>query len=191
MSKVLQRLNVVAIWLLGGVLASVVVAQIRSGVRPTAQAAPPDDDWLWPQTLQVYPAHAGDPVKLVKITKGGNEILPGTYKMPQIAADTFHGRDAVRDWLSDASITLRSQTSKNIAAVGIAVVFHMRRTDAECGEPPRETQCGKDPHWCDGGCPTLLHDTLHWGLIAPMTASGLEARYAQARADGEYWRILR
>ncbi len=191
MSKILPRLNVLVISFLAVVLTSVLVAQTKPGVRPTARAGRPDDEWTWPQTLQVYPAHPGDPVRLVKITKGGNEIVPGTYQMPQIATDTFHGRDAVRDWLSDASITLRSQTSKNIAAVGIAVVFPMRRTDAECGEPPRGVWCGKDPHWCDGGCPTLLHDTLHWGLIPPMTASCLEARYAQARADGEYWRVLR
>jgi hypothetical protein len=191
MSKILQRLNALVISLLALVLTSVLVAQIRSGVHPTARASPPGDDWLWPQTLEVYPAHAGDPVKLVKITKGGNEIVPGTYKMPQIAADMFQGPDAVKDWLSDASFTLRSQTSKNIAAVGIAVLFPTRRTDEECGEPPRGVDCGKDSHWCDGGCPTLIDNTLHWGLVPPMTASGLEARYAQARAGGEHWRILR
>lgn len=145
----------------------------------------------WPETLQVYPSHPGDPVKLVRILKDGKELVPGTYRMPQIAGDAGQTVDAVKGWLDAASFTLKSQTSKNIVSIGISVVFPTRNTDLECGEPPRGEWCGANPHWCDGGCPTLTHDALHWGLIPGKTASGLEARYAQLRDDGENWRIVR
>ena len=180
-TKFLQRLNLLAICLLGGVLAAVLIAQVRPGGRP------PDRDRAlneasWPKTLEVYPLHPGDPVKLVKIMKGGNELVPGTYRMPQISGDPLQNVDAVKEWLRDASFTLRSQTSKNIVSVGIAVVFPVRRTDVDCHsvtgvKPAREPWCDAYPHWCDGGCPTLIHNTLHWGKIPHLTASGLEARY--------------
>ena len=144
---------------------------------------------MWPKTLQVYPSHPGDPVKLVRVMKDGKEVVPGTYRMPQVAGDRFQDVEAVKEWLRDASFILKSQTSKNIVSVGIAVVVHVRRTDLECGDSPRETWC-QNPHWCDGGCPTLIHNTLHWGLIPGLTASGLEARYTRARAEGQHWRTL-
>lgn len=201
MSKLLERLNVLAICLLGGVLASVLVAQVLPGVRPpagsVAEAEMYEREWAWPKTLQVYPSRPGDPAKLVRIMKDGQEIVPGTYRMPEIAGDGDQSVDAVKEWLKDASFTLRSRTSKNIVSVGIAVVFFVRRNDFECISDPvlvksglPEPWCNAHPHWCDGGCPELIDTTLHWGLIPAMTASGLEARYAHARAEGQYWRAL-
>lgn len=63
----------------------------------------------------------------------------------------------------------------------MAVVFATRRTDLECGDSdsPRGVSCGANPHWCDGGCPELIENTLHWGLIPGPAASGLEARYGE------------
>jgi hypothetical protein len=187
MSGLFHRLNMLAIWLLGGVLASVLVVRVWPAGRALARAGAPDeeDEWTWPKTLEVYPPHPGDPVKLVRITEDGNEVVPGKYRMPQIAGSVGHSLDAVKGWLSDASFTLKSQTSKNIVSVGITVVFPVRNTDRECGEPPREVWCLGNPHWCDGGCPTLFHNSLHWGLIPGTTASGLEARYARYRAERE------
>jgi len=195
MSKLLERLNVLAICLLGGVLASALVAQVLPGVRPPAGSVAESEmyerEWAWPKTLQVYPSHPGDPVKLVRIMKDGKEIVPGTYRMPEIAGDDSHQVDAVKDWLKDASFTLRSQTSKNIVSVGIAVVFPVRNTDYDCVSDPglgpgtHEPWCKLHPHWCDGGCPQLIDTTLHWGLIPGMTASGLETRY-RAEATGHY-----
>ncbi|MBZ5670301.1 MAG: hypothetical protein LAO04_11295 [Acidobacteriia bacterium] len=192
MWKVLQRLNVLAICLLGGVLAAVLVAQIWPRVRALAQADPRDDEWTgqstWPRTLQVYPAHEGDPVKLVKITKAGQELVPGKYELPQIAGDTSQNVDAAKDWLSDVSFTLKSQTPKNIVSVGAAFVLPVRRTDLACFYGDRSglsAWCEAHPHWCDGGCPTLVHTTLHWGLVPAVTASGLGARY-RAEATGKY-----
>jgi len=75
MLKALQRLNVLAIWLLGGLLASVLVARIWPEVRAFARGGGTDDEWAWPNTLQVYPSHPGDPVKLVRIMKGGTEVI--------------------------------------------------------------------------------------------------------------------
>lgn len=190
MSRVLQRLNVLAIWLLGGVLASVLVARIWPTGRPLAQASAPDNKWAWPLTLQVYPAHPGDPVMLVRITKDGKEVVPGRYRMPQIVGDGFQDVDAVKEWLRDASFALKNQSSKNVVSVGIAVVFPARRADIEChsitgSKSAREPWCDAHPHWCDGGCPELVDSTVHWGRIPALTASGLEARY-RAEAKGMF-----
>jgi len=186
MSKLIDRLSVIAIWLLGSVLASVLLARVWPGVRLLARGGAPDDEGVWPKTLGVYPSHPADPVKLVRITEDGNEVVPGRYRIPQIAGSLGQSLDAVHDWLNHASFTLRSQTSKNIVSVGIAVVFPARNTDQECGEPTGRGKvwCGENPQWCDGGCPSLFHDSLHWGLIPGMTASGLEARFARYRAEG-------
>ena len=180
MSKLLQRLNVLAICLLGSVLASVLAIQVWPGVRLLARSGAGDDPWAWwPKTLQVYPSHPSDPVKLVRIIKDEKELLPGVYKMPQIAGDGLQNGHAVKEWLKDASFTLRSQTARNIVSVGISVVFPTRSTDGDCFYP----------HWSDSGCPELIDTTLHWGLIPALTASGLEARYARYRAEGKQ-RIL-
>jgi hypothetical protein len=126
---------------------------------------------------------------------GGTEAVPGTYRMPEIAGDHSHVVDAVRAWLKEASFVLKSQTTNNIVAVGMAVVFPERRTDLECHEitgskSAREPWCDAHPHWCDGGCPELILNTMHWGRIPALAASGLEARYARARAEGKHWRKL-
>jgi hypothetical protein len=179
---------VLAICLLGGVLVSVLLAQVRPGTLPSAKARAVEDEWVWPKTLQVYPSHPGDPVKLVRILKDGKEVAPGTYTMPQIAGDIPQDLDGVKEWLKDASFTLKSGTSKTIVSLGMAVVFPVRNTDVECaygGTPAPNPWCDAHPHWCDGGCPTLVVTTLHWGRIPPLAASGLEARY-RAEAKGRY-----
>lgn len=190
MSTVLQRLNLLAVWLLGGVLASVLVVRAWPQARSLAGIGADDDPWAWPNTLQVYPAHAGDPVRLVKITKDGKQLVPGTYRMPKIAGEGLENGDAIMEWLRDASFTLKSQTSKSIVSVGIAVVFPARDTGLECtsftgSKSAHEPLCDAYPHWCDGGCPELIHNTLHWGLIPGLTASGLGARY-RAEAKGQF-----
>jgi hypothetical protein len=193
MLRLLQRLNVLAICLLGGVLASVMVAQVLPKARPLSRPGPTkdEDEWTWPTTLQVYPSHPADPVRLVRITKGGEELVPGTYRMPHIAGASSENTEAVKEWLRDVSFILKSETPKNIVSIGIAVVFPARLTDFECattadaGGAPGKWWCGSDPHWCDGGCPELVHYPLHWGLIPAATVSGLEARY-RAEARGHF-----
>ena len=195
MLKALQRLSVLAIWLLGGVLAAGLAAQISPRGRAPAQDEWSGDAWPWPQTLQVYPANPGDPVKLVRIMKDGKEVFPGTYIRPEMSEDYSSSSNPVEDWLRDASFVLKNQTWKTIVCVGISVVFPARMTGIECSsitgsKSAREPWCEAHPHWCDGGCPELIHNTLHWGLIPGPTASGLEARYARDRANGKYWRTL-
>ncbi len=183
-AKVLQRLNLLAICLLGGVLASVLIAQVLPSVHPHSQpkTGREYDDWPWPQTLQVYPSHPGDPVKLVRITKGAKEIVPGRYRMPVIVSPNVGDPRPLDDWLGEVSFVLQNQGSRNIVSVGIAVVFPARRTDIDCphltGEQlTNDGWCDAHPHWCDGGCPVLIYKTLHWGRIPKNTAAGLEARY--------------
>lgn len=190
MPKPLERMNLIAICLLGAALGSVVVAQIRPAVsQRNDSGAALKDEWRWPDTLQVYPSHPDDPVKLVKITKGRSELVPGLYKMPLIAGTSTEDMGAVGEWLErDVSITLKSQTSKAIVTVGISVIFPARDTGIDCfygdkGGPMSEAWCGSHPNWCDGGCPEFVTDMLHWGLIPAGTLSGLEARFARWRAE--------
>ncbi len=189
-SRVLQRLNALAICLLAGALASVLVAQVLPRSRPPA---PPgwtkwDAEWTWPKTLQVCPSEPGDPVKLVRILKDGKEIVPGTYQMPEASGDHFLNPNPVDDWLKDMSFVVENDTSKNIVSVGIAVVFPARQTGYECSDitgdkSPHDAWCDAHPHWCEGGCPALVHKSLHWGRIPDVTTPGLEARF---RADNRW-----
>jgi len=131
---------------------------------------------------------AGRPGEAGQDHKRREELLAWKYKMPQIAGDASQIVAAVKDWLSDVSFTLKSQTSKNIAALSIAVVLPVRGTDLECNsitgeKSAREPWCEAHPHWCDGGCPELVTNTLHWGLIPAQAASGLHSRY-KAEAKG-------
>jgi len=185
MSGILRRLNVLAICLLGGVLGAVLVVEVwpraraLAQVRPTAQDAKEEAELRWPETLQVYPAHSGDPIKLVKVTKAGLQLQPGKYQLPKIAGDDFETPRAVQQWLGDLAFTLKSEASKSIVSVGIAVVLPVRRTDVDCLTFAQYGQrwCDAHPHYCDGGCPVIRFCTLHWGLVPAATASGLRSRY--------------
>lgn len=189
MSRLLQLLNVLAVCLLGGVFAPFLVAQTQAGSR-SPERFPPEDPERRPNTLEVYPSHAGDPAELVRIMKDGQEVVPGSYALPQIAGNIFQDTDAVKNWLNGVSFTLKSRASKTIVSVGIGVVFPARRTDLTCSSitghrRPDEPWCEAHPHYCDGGCPERLAGTLHWGLIPGWTRSGLEARY-RGEAEGIY-----
>lgn len=189
MSQVLGRLNVLATWLLGGVIASVLVVQAWPEVRALAGIGQDEAQWTWPKTLQVYPAYPGDPVRLVRITKNGTELVPGSYTMPQITGDDiFTVHDAVKEWAKDLSFTVKSRAAKKIVSVGIAVMVPVREIDIDCNsitgmKSAHEPWCDEHPHWCDGGCPLLIHNTLHWGRIPAPALRGLEVRYG-AEAKG-------
>ncbi|HEV2350162.1 MAG TPA: hypothetical protein VG028_09995 [Terriglobia bacterium] len=125
-------------------------------------------------------------MKLVKVLKDGKEILPGTYMMPEASGDHFRNPSPLDEWLKDMSFVLENDTSKNVVSVGIAVVLPARQTGLECLHITggNNAWCDAHPHWCDGGCPALLHKTLHWGRMPAMTASGLRARNrATGRVD--------
>jgi hypothetical protein len=193
MSKILQRLNVLVISLLALVLTSVLVAQIKPGVRPTAQAGSPDEEGVWPKTLEVSPSEPGDPVRLVRILKGGEEIVPGTYILPEVSAPIGGNLVNLLDgWQKDMSIVLENDSSKDIISVGIGIVFPARDTSIECSDmtgnkSPHEPWCEAHPHWCDGGCPSLMEDSLHWGRVPVDTAKALQARYsAEGRGEVTY-----
>lgn len=186
MSRLIPRLNLLAICLLAAVVGCVLVAQVRPQPPATARAQAKDNDWEWPKTLEVCPSRPGDPVMLVKIIKGGQEVVPAMYRMPEVSGDASANDNAFNDWLKDASFVLENQTSKSIVSVGIAVVFPARETSVECSDitgykVPHDPWCDAHPHYCDGGCPALIHKALHWGRIPAMTASGLEARYRAER----------
>lgn len=186
MSRLIPRLNLLAICLLAGVVGCVLVAQVRPQPGAAARAQADDNDWVWPKALEVCPSRPGDPVVLVKIVKDGQVVVPGTYVLPEISGDHFSNPNAQDDWLKDTSFVVRNQSPKNIVSVGIAVVFPARQTSQECWEitgnkSPHEPWCDAHPHWCDGGCPSLIHKALHWGRIPAIAESGLEARYSGRR----------
>lgn len=176
MSKLLERLNSVAICLLGGALASALVLRAWPQVRAGAGAEASEIAWPMPETLQVYPAHPGDPVTLVGITKSGSEVELGKYRAPLLEADYFSGPNPFDDWLKDASFVVRNQTSRNIVCVGISVVFPVRRPGIDCHSAFNDPWCDQHPNWCDGGCPVLVERTLQWGRIPAAAATGLETR---------------
>jgi hypothetical protein len=154
----------------------------------TQQAAKDEAERTWPKTLQLCPAHAGDPVKLMKITKGGVALQPGKYELPKIVGTDFENPHAFLRWLGDVAFTLRSEAPKNIVSVGMAVMLPVRNTDVDCITRIRDygdTLCRIDPHWCDGGCPVIRWCTLHWGLVPETAASALRSRYA-SWAKGDY-----
>jgi hypothetical protein len=168
MSKLVDRLSVIAIWLLGAVLASVLVARIWPEVRLLARGGAPndDDEWTWPKTLQVYPSHPGDPVRLVRITKDGDEVTPGKYRIPPMEGGTFSGPNPLDDWLRDASFVVRNQSTRNIVCVGISVVLPARQTDVDCPSTTSSVGwCDQHPTWCEGGCPILVQ-TIQTALPA-------------------------
>jgi hypothetical protein len=201
MSRVLQRLNVLATCLLGGVLGAVLVVQIWPQVRAlaqgpmSAQAAKEEAEFTWPKTLQVTPAHAGDPVELVRIAKGGEELVPGKYKLPQIAGNNFDNVKAVEEWVRDVSFTLKSHASKGVVSLGMAVILPVRDTDFDCLTVGGTSQkwCDAHAHYCDGGCPVIRYCTLHWGMVPDASRTGLESRF-KAEAELNYgnrdWREL-
>jgi hypothetical protein len=146
----------------------------------TEQATREEAELRWPETLTLCPALARDPVKLLKVFKAGLQLQPGKFELPKIAGDDFETPRAVQQWLRDVAFTLKSEASKSIVSVGIAVVLPVRRTDVDCLTLAEygERWCDAHPHYCDGGCPVLKYCTLHWGLVPAATASGLRSRYA-------------
>ena len=182
MSRLLQRLNLLAILLLGGTLASVLVVRMWPAARLVGQIRSPEGQWDWWKTLHVCPSHPGDPVKLVKILKDGKEIVPGTYKIPEASGDMFQVRDALTDWLRDISFVLKNESPKTVVAVGMAVVFPTRRTDYDnryiaANTSAPDVWLARNPHYCDGGCPNLLMRIMHWGRMPAQVVSALQAGY--------------
>ncbi|MGD0224574.1 MAG: hypothetical protein ABSF71_19765 [Terriglobia bacterium] len=186
MCKLIPRLNLVAICLLAGVLAAVLVRVLAAQMRPQSAAVAAlakEHDWVWSKTLQVCPTQRGDPVKLVRIIKDGKEVVPGVYPLPDIVGDHFLHPNPLDDWLKDTLLVVRNQSSKNIVSIGIAFVFPARQTNSDCRYlvtnkwSPSDPFCDANPGWCEGGCPVLLEKSSHWGFVPAVAASGLEARY--------------
>ncbi len=182
MSSILQRVNVLATCLLGGVLASILVAQVLPRTpRPIGpKQAKMEAEWIWPDTLQVVPSQPGDAVKLVRIIKGDHEIIPGESKLPALAGDLDGLYKTFDAWLNDVSFVVQNQTERPIVAVGVSVVLPVRQTGMPClfngerepGLAP-DPWCDQHPHWCDGGCPLLVIRNMQWGRIPPEAATGL------------------
>ena len=136
----------------------------------------------------MYSSQPGDPVKLVSIVKGGEEIQPGTYGIPRISGDRSRDTDAVDDWLKDVSFVLLNQTKKTITSVGLSVVLPVRRTDSDCvsstgSKSSPSPWCDAHPDFCDGGCPALIQKTLHWGQIPAEAVSALKALYRDKNVE--------
>jgi hypothetical protein len=169
MFKSIPRLKLAGICIVVGALGRVLIAQVPPQA-PTAGRAGANvgQPWEWPKTLEVYPSHPGDPIRLVRIMKGGKELKPGTDPVPDIAGDLLEGGDAVREWLKDVSFVLRNQGTKNIVSVGLAAVLPARETAYPCPRMGAEFA---------ESCPSLYQHSLHWGRIPAQLAAALRGRH--------------
>ena len=194
MSSVLRWLNVLATCLLGGVLGAVLAVQTWPRVRALAQGEAAQhqfwpqselDRWKWPKTLQVW-AHPDDPLRLVRIIKAGQEVVPGKYELPEISGDDFSTLGPLKDWLRDTTIVLENDSSRTVVAVGISVILPARETNVDCPlivPVAVDPFCQANPGWCDNGCAVLIQGTFHWGLVPASVARGLRSRF-KAEAKG-------
>jgi hypothetical protein len=137
MSKPLDRLTLITLCLLGGVLAAVFIPKgwnrvnLVPVVRAQASAAPGIKTVIINKTRQL------DPIEVTQVLEGGSEIVPGDPSAADSAwlnpaglsvvstrefraAYKFPGGD---NWLRDLEVVLRNRTSKNIVQVVMDVTF--------------------------------------------------------------------
>lgn len=137
MSKLLDRLTLTALCLLGGVLAVVFIAKgwyrvdvpvVRAQSNPTAGM----------RTVIVNKTQRLDPLEVVRVLEGGTEVAPSapsqdnlhwlvrddlpvrTTKEFRAAYNIFDNDDT---WLQNLSLVLRNRTSKSIAFLWVGVGF--------------------------------------------------------------------
>ncbi|MFZ0963654.1 MAG: hypothetical protein WAO35_22550 [Terriglobia bacterium] len=142
MSKLLDRLILVTLCLLGGVLAIVFIPKGWNRVHlvPVVRAQSNPEPGI--KTVVVNKTRQLDPIEVTQILEGGKEVLSSDPSqadsdwmnpkdLPVLTSREF--RDAYKfsageDWLKDLEVVLRNRTSKNI--VRVALEFRFPETTA-------------------------------------------------------------
>lgn len=95
-----------------------------------------------PRTVDIEPENLSDAVKIVRISEGGMEVLPGRFLEPYLPGKPFQAGD---NWLRDLSITLKNQTSKKIAFVWVTFIFPQDESNIFEGHIYWELMLGQPP----------------------------------------------
>lgn len=134
MSRLLDRLTLVAVYVLGGVLVSLLVLKGWHGVDVVPIVQAQSDSTAGIRTVLVNKTRRLDPIEVTQVLEGASELSasePSDDDMnwldPQagpghriFSAYKFQGGDS---WLKDLTLVLRNRTSKNIARVEFDVTF--------------------------------------------------------------------
>jgi hypothetical protein len=137
MSKLLDRLTLITLCLLGGVLDTVFIAKgwNRANLVPIVRAQ--SNPAPGTKTVIVNKTRQLDPIEVTQVLEGGNEIVPGDPTpadsdslnpagLPVISSHEFRAAykfPAGDNWLGDLEVVLRNRTSKNIVRVVLNVTF--------------------------------------------------------------------
>jgi hypothetical protein len=137
MSKLLDRLTLITLCLLGGVLATVLIAERWNRVNLVPVVRAQSNPAPGVKTVVVNKTRQLDPIEVTQVLEGGNEIAPGdpspvdsdwlnSKDLPVISSHEFRAAykfPAGDDWLKNLEVVLRNRTSKNIARVVLNVTF--------------------------------------------------------------------
>jgi len=137
MSKLLDRLTLVALCVLGAVLASLLIVEGWHRVRVVPIVRAQGDPTGGNKTVLVNKTRRLDPIEVVKVLEGGKEVAPGdpsqddlNWLMPKDLPlrparqfRTAYKFPAGESWLRDLSLVLLNRTSKNIVHVSMHVTF--------------------------------------------------------------------
>lgn len=137
MSKLLDRMTLITLCLLGGVLATVLIAKgwNRANLVPVVRAQSNPAPGI--KTVVVNKTRRLDPLEATQVLEGGNQITPGDPSpadldslnpagLPVVSTREFrvaYKFQAGDDWLKNLEVVLRNRTSKNIARVVLNVTF--------------------------------------------------------------------
>ncbi|MFZ0963627.1 MAG: hypothetical protein WAO35_22415 [Terriglobia bacterium] len=149
MSKLLDRLILITLCLLGSVLATAFIAEgwHRVNLVPVVRAQSNPAPGI--KTVVVNKTRQLDPIEVTQVLEGGNEIVPGdpspadsdwmnSPALPVISTHEFRAAykfPAGEDWLKDLEVVLRNRTSKNIVQVVLNVTFPETRAEGPIAWP--------------------------------------------------------
>jgi hypothetical protein len=151
MSKLLGRLNLVGICLLGGVLAAVLWVKAGAGTsglgQAAAQAQTPADPSLKTLTVTSETFNRHSPVAITKVTVGDKQMLFGVAPASS-PSEIFPGTpfEATHDWLSTIEIYLTNKAKTPVAFLNFLVHSPFTRPDSPSGPTwGRDIQLGRMP----------------------------------------------
>ncbi len=119
MSRLLLKLNLVSLCLLGATLTSVIL--VRSGANITTTVLAQDKKPSATKLIETWPTRT-EPVTVRNIRVGNERIRPASYngRGHPLGGTPFQGDE---NWLGNVSFTLRNRTSKVVTQLIISVGF--------------------------------------------------------------------